>query len=148
MLFLNLSMYGTYPSFSQPRHLKLPLTPMSGPGAHKIIIGDLQRSHRESSLYEATLWSFKLANHLCIASFSIRRKSTADPPFCLLKDLAVLGDGGELFHHLGLAQLREHLHNKGKQRFPTSNKGAVNKGTFTTKVPTKAFAWWANSTLC
>ena len=109
--------YTPYPSFSQPWHLKLPLAPVPGSGAHQVIIGDLQGSHREPSLYKAAFWSVKLANHLCrvssFASFCIWGKSTADPPFCLLEDLSVLRYGGELFHHLGLAQLGEHLHNKG-----------------------------------
>ena len=94
---------------------------MPGSAAHQVVIGDLQRSNGESGLDEPAFRSGKLANHLssaasCITSLCIWRKSTADPSFGLLEDLTVFRDGCELLQHLGLAQLGEHLHNKGANK--------------------------------
>ena len=91
---------------------------MACPGAHQVVVGDLQGHDGKPGLHKTTFRIVKPANDLPTAAAAttlcILRQGAADPPLGLLEDLPVLGHRRELLHHLCLAQLGEHLQGKSE----------------------------------
>ena len=107
---------------------------MACPGAHQVVVGDLQGHDGEPGLHKATFRIVKPANDLPTAAAAstlcILRQGAADPPLGLLEHLPVLGHRRELLHHLCLAQLGEHLQDKSEERKTKAKKSGHlhNKG--------------------